>query len=53
MRERFGLSTQLLHACRIEFSGDISGSEVLGYLCGRAFEAPVPARFNAIINKRK
>ncbi len=49
MRERFGLSTQLLHACRIEFSGDISGSEVLGYLCGRAFEAPVPARFNAII----
>jgi 23S rRNA pseudouridine955/2504/2580 synthase len=49
MRERFGLSTQLLHACRIEFSGAVSGSEVLGYLGGKTFAAPVPARFNEII----
>ena len=53
MREHFGLSTQLLHACRIEFSGAVSGSEILGYLGGRAFEAPVPARFNEIIKGSK
>ncbi|MBR3201411.1 MAG: RluA family pseudouridine synthase [Mogibacterium sp.] len=50
MRERFGLSTQLLHACRIEFSGAAPEYAVLGYLKGKAFEAPVPARFNEIIS---
>ena len=49
VRERFGLSTQLLHACRIGFSDSVSGSEVLGYLGGKAFEAPAPARFNEIL----
>ena len=48
-REHFGLSTQLLHACRIEFSDSVSGSEVLGYLGGKAFEAPLPARFKEIL----
>ena len=49
VRERFGLSTQLLHACRIVFSDSVSGSEVLGYLGGKAFEASAPARFNEIL----
>lgn len=48
VRDHFGLSTQLLHACRIEFTGDVSRSEVLGYLAGRSFDAPVPARFKEI-----
>ena len=49
VRERFGLSTQLLHAGRIGFSDSVSGSEILGYLGGKSFEAPVPARFNEIL----
>ena len=49
-RERFGLSTQLLHACRVEFSDSVSGYETLGYLAGKSFEAPVPAKFNIILN---
>ena len=49
VRERFGLSTQLLHAGRIEFSDSVTESEVLGYLGGKAFKAPVPARFNEIL----
>lgn len=49
VRERFGLSTQLLHAGRIGFSDSVSGSEILGYLGGKSFEAPLPARFNEIL----
>ena len=49
-REHFGLSTQLLHACRIEFSGVTAGHEALGYLAGRVFEAPVPVKFTNILN---
>lgn len=51
-KEKFGLTTQLLHAERIEFSG---GSEAelrlgcLGYLAGRSFTCPVPGRFAEIL----
>ncbi len=48
-RERFGLSTQLLHACRVEFSDSVSEYDTLAYLAGRSFEAPVPAKFNNIL----
>ena len=50
MRERFGLTTQLLHACRVEFLKTAAGSEVLGYLAERSFEAEMPARFSEILN---
>ena len=49
VKERFGLSTQLLHACRVEFSDSVSGSEELGYLAGRSFEAAPPRRFTEIL----
>ncbi len=47
---KFGLTTQLLHAGRIEFSPSAAESGSLGYLSGRSFEAPVPARFKEILN---
>ena len=40
VRERFGLTTQLLHACRTEFAGNV-------------YEAPAPKRFNEILGKLK
>jgi len=46
--ERFGLTTQLLHAGRIEFGEELSGSDHLAYLAGRSFEAPLPPRFKEI-----
>ena len=49
VRERFGLSTQLLHAFRIEFSEAAAESEVLGYLAEKTFEADAPARFREIL----
>lgn len=49
VREHFGLSTQLLHAGRIEFRESVSDSEVLGYLSGRAFTSPLPQRFTGIV----
>lgn len=49
VRERFGLSTQLLHADRIEFLSSAADSEILGYLAERAFDAPAPARFGEIL----
>ncbi len=48
IKERFGLSTQLLHADRIEFLVTAAGSDSLGYLAGRAFDAPLPKRFMEI-----
>lgn len=61
-RERFGLTTQLLHACRLEFAelqpGFAEPSDVLpsdrasdfpGRLAGKAFEAPLPKRFSDIL----
>ncbi len=50
VRERFGLSTQLLHACRIEFLAGTAESETLGYLAERSFEAEPPARFKEILH---
>ena len=54
-RRRFGLSTQLLHACRVEFMeteggpDGLGGSAALGHLAGRSFEADPPARFTEIL----
>ena len=53
MRDRFGLTTQLLHAARLEFSPDIGDAEGLGYLAGRSFEAAAPKRFSEILEKLK
>lgn len=50
VNKKFGLTTQLLHAGRIEFSPSAAESGSLGYLSGRSFEAPVPARFKEILN---
>ena len=52
MREHFGLTTQLLHAWRIGFTDRAAGSELLAYLAGKTFEAPLPERFNKIIEGR-
>lgn len=49
MRDRFGLSTQLLHACRIVFRDSVSSYDGLSYLAGRAFDCPPPARFTEIL----
>lgn len=46
----FGLSTQLLHAHRIEFLDSAADSESLGYLAERAFDAPLPKRFREILS---
>ena len=53
MRERFGLTTQLLHAARLEFAADTDDREGLGYLAGRSFEAALPERFSKILGKLK
>lgn len=48
IKAHFGLTTQLLHADRIEFLDPAAGYESLGYLAERAFDAPVPNRFREI-----
>jgi 23S rRNA pseudouridine955/2504/2580 synthase len=48
VRERFGLTTQLLHAYRIDFLSSVSESEALAHLSGRSFRAEPPARFTEI-----
>ena len=53
VKERFGLTTQLLHACRLEFAKDTSDAEGLGYLAGRSFEAAPPERFKEILKGLK
>jgi len=50
IRTHYGLTTQLLHAERIEFTDTAAGSETLGYLAERAFRAPVPKRFREIFS---
>ena len=50
IRANFGLTTQLLHADRVEFLDSAADSESLGYLAGRAFDAPVPKRFREIFD---
>ena len=50
VRDRFGLTTQLLHAGRIEFLDHAADPESLGYLAGRAFDTPLPKRFAEILS---
>ena len=50
IKTHYGLTTQLLHADRVEFLDSAAGSESFGYLAGRAFDAPVPKRFREIFN---
>lgn len=49
-REKYDLSTQLLHSARIEFT---SGEGCLEYLNGKVFESEEPERFVRIINDFK
>lgn len=49
VHDRFGLTTQLLHAYRIVFSGSVRESEAIGHLAGKSFEAEVPDRFREIL----
>ena len=53
MKERFGLTTQLLHAFRLEFAEELPDDEGLGYLAGRSFEAAPPERFAKILKGLK
>ena len=46
-----GLSTQLLHAYRLDFAEDLSDYEALSYLAGRTFKSPMPERFAEIFWK--
>ena len=46
LSERYGLSTQLLHSYRIEFT---EASGVLGYLEGKTLEAELPEDFHRIL----
>ena len=48
--KRFMLTTQLLHADRIEFLDTAEESEILGYLTGRAFDCELPKRFDTILS---
>lgn len=48
--KRFKLTTQLLHADRIEFLDTAADSESLGYLAGRAFDCELPKRFDTILS---
>ena len=50
-RKETGLSTQLLHAYRLDFSESLRGSASLGYLAGRSFKSPMPPRFAEIFWK--
>ena len=49
VHDRFGLTTQLLHAHRIVFSGSVRESEAIRHLAGKSFEAEVPDRFREIL----
>lgn len=46
IRDKYGVTSQLLHAARIEM-GELDGS--LAYLAGRVFEAPLPESFGKIL----
>ena len=49
-KERYGLSTHLLHAYKLVFSGCNEGSP-LAYLNGKEFICPLPDNFESIKNK--
>ena len=46
IRDKYGVTYQLLHAARLEM-GELDGS--LAYLAGRVFEAPLPESFGKIL----
>ena len=46
IRDKYGVTSQLLHAARLEM-GEQDGS--LAYLAGRVFEAPLPESFGKIL----
>jgi 23S rRNA pseudouridine955/2504/2580 synthase len=45
LRDRYGLTTQLLHSSRLEFR---ECTDDLGYLKGKTIEAPLPEKFGRI-----
>lgn len=48
-KQQFGLSTQLLHACRIEFAeSETNDAGCLAYLRGKNFDCNVPTNFAEI-----
>lgn len=49
--DRFGLSTQLLHAYRLEFAEELAYIDSLSYLAGQSFTAEIPERFSEILTK--
>lgn len=50
VREKYRLTTQLLHAHTLSFSADTADSEVLGYLSGETFVSALPKRFTDILD---
>ena len=44
-RSKCGVSTQLLHSYRVEFSESIAEYDSIGYLAGLSFKSPMPSRF--------
>jgi len=51
LQHRCGLSTQLLHAYRLEFADELDEIEGLEYLEGQSFVAKLPERFSNILIK--
>ena len=49
VRKNCSLTTQLLHAGRIEFLNSVAEYDSLSYLAGKTFECPVPKRFAGIL----
>lgn len=48
-KQKFGLTWQLLHACRVEFP--FSEEEALAALSGRIIQAPLPEYYKAIVER--
>lgn len=48
---KYDLSTQLLHAYRLEFASDLSSIPELEYLAGHSYTAKLPDRFTSILKK--
>lgn len=46
LRNRYNVKSQMLHSWRTVFPEEMGG--ILHYLCGKQFEAPVPAVFNRV-----
>ena len=48
IRNEAGISTQMLHAQKIEFRDDVASSGSLGYLAGKVFTCKLPKRFSDV-----